>query len=178
MSSTEFRSIRPAPDEFLAYFATYVDLVPDGDIIQSLAMQRAETLALIRSLSEEQGDKRYAPDKWSIRELIGHVIDSERIFVYRALRFSRLDLANIEGFDEKDYAANGPYAHVTLADLGEEFNSVRRSTVHFFGNLDEKMMSSRGTAGDGQVSVRALAWITAGHEIHHCSILKTRYLNS
>lgn len=178
MTSTAFRSTRPVAGEFLPYYGTYIDKVPDGDIIDTLNRQLPETVALIRSIPESNGDKRYAPEKWSIREVIGHVIDAERIFVYRALRFARADLTPVPGFDENSYAANAPYSNVSLADLADEFDHVRRATIHFFSNLDDEALSRRGTANGAEISVRALVFILAGHEKHHVGVLRDRYLNS
>lgn len=178
MTSTSFRSTRPAEGEFLPYYGRYIDLVANGDIVDSLQKQLPEMLSLINSIPEESGDKRYAPGKWSIRDVIGHVIDGERIFVYRALRFSRSDLTPVPGFEENDYAANGPYSRVSLADLADEFEHVRRATIHFFANLDDQALSRRGTANGAEISVRALAFVIAGHELHHRGVIRDRYLNS
>lgn len=178
MTSTAFRSTRPATGEFLPYYGTYIDKVPQGDIIETLNRQFPETLALIRSIPEENGDKRYAPEKWSIREVIGHVIDAERIFVYRALRFARADSTPVPGFDENTYVKNAPFSNVSLSDLADEFDHVRRGTIHFFANLDDEALSRRGTANGAEISVRALAFILAGHETHHAGVLRDRYLNA
>lgn len=178
MTSTAFRSTRPVAGEFLPYFGIYIDKVPDGDVVDSMSKQLPITLALIKPLSEADGDKRYAPDKWSIREIIGHIIDAERIFVYRALRFARADSTPVAGFDENSYVKNAPFSKVSLANLADEFEHVRRATIHFFSNLDEDAMSRRGTSNNHEISVRALAWILTGHEIHHVKVINERYLNS
>lgn len=178
MTSTNFRAMRPVEGEFLPYYGQYIDKVPDGDIVQTLKSQVPETLTLIGSLSEADGDRRYAPDKWSIREVIGHVIDGERVFVYRALRFARADSTPVPGFDENTFAKNAPYAHVSLADIASELEHVRAATVHFFANLEEQAFSRRGSANGAEISVRALAYVLAGHEIHHLGVLRTRYLNA
>ena len=178
MTSTAFRSTRPASGEFLPYYGTYIDKVPQGDIVETLTKQLSETLALIKSIPEETGDKRYAPGKWSIREVIGHLIDAERIFVYRALRFSRSDSTPVPGFDENTYSANGPYSKVSLAELADEFEHVRHATIDFLSHLDAEALSRRGTANDAEISVRALAFIMAGHETHHVGVLRDRYLSS
>lgn len=178
MTSTSFRSTRPVAGEFLPYYGTYIDKVPHGDIVEILTKQLPETIALISSIPEEAGDKRYAPGKWSIREVIGHLIDAERIFVCRALRFSRSDLTPVPGFDENSYAANAPYSKVSLADLADEFNHLRRATIQFVSHLDDEALSRRGTANGAEISVRALAFIMAGHETHHMGVLRDRYLNS
>ena len=178
MTSSAFRSTRPVAGEFLPYYGTYIDQVPEGDIVSTLSAQIGGTLSLIRSIPEAVGDKRYAPDKWSIREVLGHVIDAERIFVYRALRFARADETPVPGFDENTYVTNAPFSHVSLSDLADEFGHVRAATVHFFRNLDEEAFARRGSANGAAISVRALAYILAGHEIHHVNVLRTRYLNS
>jgi uncharacterized damage-inducible protein DinB len=178
MTSTSFRSTRPASGEFLPYYGTYIDRVPRADIVETLTNQLPQTLSLIKLIPEATGDKRYAPGKWSIRDVLGHVIDGERIFVYRALRFSRSDLTPVPGFEENDYAANGPYSKVSLANLADEYEHVRRATIHFFANLNDEALSRRGTANGAEISVRALAFIIAGHETHHMDVLRERYLNS
>ncbi len=173
-----FRATRPAAGDFLPYYGTYIDRVPDGDIVDTLGRQITPTLSLIRTIPEAAGDKRYAPEKWSVRELIGHVIDAERVFVYRALRFARADATPVPGFDENSYVRNGPFSNVSIADLADELDYVRRSTIRFFANLDDEAFSRRGMANDAEITVRALAFILAGHESHHANILKTRYLNA
>jgi len=178
MTNTNFRAIRPVAGDFLPYYGTYIDKVPDGDVVETMKRQVPETLALIRSLPEADGDKRYAPDKWSIREMIGHIIDGERIFAYRALRFARADATPVAGFDENAYVANAPFSHVSLADLASELEHVRASTAHFFANLDEEAFGRRGSANNAEITVRALAYILTGHEIHHLGVLRTRYLNT
>jgi Uncharacterized protein conserved in bacteria len=176
--TTSFRATRPAAGEFLPYYGTYIDRVPDGDIVETLSRQIGDTLALIRSIPEATGDKRYAPGKWSVREVIGHLIDAERIFTYRALRFARADTTPVPGFDENAYVANAPFAKVSLADLADELDHVRRGSVHFLANLDEDAFSRRGAANGAEITVRALAYIMAGHESHHMNVLRTRYLST
>lgn len=176
--TTSFRAIRPVAGEFLPYYGTYIDRVPDGDIVETLGRQIVDTLALIKSVPESSGDKRYAPEKWSIREVVGHVIDAERIFTYRALRFARADETPVPGFDENAYVKNAPFSKVSLADLADELDHVRRASVHFFGNLDSDAFTRRGAANGAEISVRALAFIMAGHESHHMNVLRTRYLSA
>jgi uncharacterized damage-inducible protein DinB len=173
-----FRSTRPAPDEYLDYYGTYIREVPDGDIVDTLSRQIAETVAFLRSIPESRGDYRYAPGKWSIREVIGHVCDGERVFCYRAMRFARADETPLPGFEENSYVANGPFSHMSLADLISEFEHVRRSNIYFFAALDEEALSRRGTANGNAVSVRALAFILAGHETHHMNFLRSHYLDN
>jgi uncharacterized damage-inducible protein DinB len=167
---------RPDASEHLPYYARYVDLVPDGDLLQTLGTQLAETLTLVRGLPEEQGGHRYAPGKWSIREVLGHVIDTERIFAYRALRIARGDGTPMEGFDENAYAAASDADARTLADLADELEHVRLANIAFFRALTDEALARRGTANGAEVSARALAWILAGHELHHRALLRERYL--
>lgn len=167
---------RPDSTEHAPYFAKYISLVPDGEIIATLGKQIESTLGLLGGLSEAQGELRYAPGKWSVKEVIGHLIDAERIFAYRALRFARNDQRPLAGFDENDFVANAGFGARRLADLAEEFECVRRSSLYLFRHLDDEAWSRRGVANDNEIGVRALAWITAGHELHHLEILRSRYL--
>ncbi len=174
--NTTWRATRPASDEHAAYYSRYISRVPDGDIVETLASQITTTGVFLRSLPESVGDHRYAPEKWSIREVIGHMADAERVFAYRALRFARADKTPVPGFDENDYVANGNFGSRSLEDLTSEYEHLRHATVHLLRGLDEESMSRRGSANDNEVSVRALAFILAGHEQHHLEILRTRYL--
>ena len=130
----------------------------------------------MRSIPSEKGDYRYAPGKWSIKELLGHVIDGERIFAYRALRFGRNDQTALNGFEQDDYVAAGAFDKRELSDLIDEFEEVRRATIHLFRGFDETAWTRRGVASENEVSVRALAYIIAGHELHHMGVLRERYL--
>lgn len=167
---------KPAKSEFLPYYDRYISLVPDGDVLSTLAAQMNETQALLRSLPASVATYRYAPDKWSVNELVGHVIDSERIFAGRALRFARNDPAPLPGFEQDDYVRNSTFDTYPLADLAAELEAVRQSTIFLFRHMDEQAWTRRGVANNAEVSVRALAYIIAGHELHHRAILRTRYL--
>lgn len=167
---------RPDASEFLAYYAKYTDRVPDGDLLQTLRAQLDDTLALVRGLDESQGGHRYAPGKWTIREVLAHIIDAERIFAYRALRIARGDATPLPGFDENAYAENAGAESRTLADLADEFEHVRLGNLAMLRALDDEALARAGTASGGPVSVRALAWIIAGHELHHVALLRERYL--
>ena len=167
---------RPNSTEYAPYFEKYVSLVPEGEIVSTLGKQIESTLSLIRGLSEAQGDLRYAPGKWSVKEVIGHLIDSERIFAYRALRFARNDATPLSGFDENSYVANAGFSSSSLADLAEEFEHTRKSNVYLFKHLEGDSWLRRGAANDNEASVGALAYIIAGHELHHVGILRSRYL--
>ena len=167
---------RPAADEFTPYYGKYIVKVPDGDLCRILTDQLAETLALIRSIPEARGTHRYAPGKWSIQEVIGHVCDSERIFSYRALRIARGDATPLPGFEQDDYIPTGRFDQRTLADLSEELAAVRQASLQLFRHLDPGALERRGTASGNPITPRALAYIIAGHERHHVEILKAKYL--
>jgi hypothetical protein len=168
--------IKPAKGEFLPYYEKYIDLVASGDVIATLSRQMAETQALLRSLPSSVASYRYAPDKWSVNELIGHLIDSERVFASRALRFARNDPTPLPGFEQDDYVSNSSFDSYPLTELASELGAVRESTVFLFKHLQEDAWMRRGIANDAEVSVRALAYIIAGHELHHREILRARYL--
>ncbi len=167
---------RPQPDEYNPYYERYTSLVESLDIRATLERQGQETVALLSGIAEERGGFRYAPDKWSIKELLGHVIDTERIFAYRALRIARADRTPMAGFEQDDYIRNAQFDACTLAGLVAEFDAVRRSTVLLFGHLSTETWTRRGVANGNEITVRAIAWIIAGHELHHRSILREKYL--
>jgi len=174
--NTSFRSIRPAADEYLEYYGTYIKRVPDGDVVESLKQDLSESVKFLRGIPESKFDYRYAPEKWSVREIVGHLSDAERVFQYRAFRFSRADETPVPGFDENLYVANAPFSNVSMPDLIAEFESLRRASIHLFENLDGEAMTRRGTANNSAISVRAIAYILVGHVVHHIGVLKERYL--
>jgi hypothetical protein len=167
---------KPHPDEYNPYYGKYVALVDTDDIVATLTAQANDTVALLSNLNESQGDHRYAPDKWSIKQMLGHIIDTERIFAYRALRIARNDPKPLEGFEQDDYVRNGGFEQNTLSGLIEEFWALRRSTAFLFAHIAPDACLLRGVANQSEVSVRAIAWIIAGHELHHRAILKDKYL--
>ncbi|MEX1182791.1 MAG: DinB family protein [Gemmatimonadota bacterium] len=167
---------RPAAGEFAGFYQKYVDLVPDGDIIAILATQLDDTSALLRELTDQQSLYAYAPGKWSVKQVVGHLTDSERIFACRALRFARGDQTPLPGFDEVPYAAAGEFDQRPLASLLAELSGGRRSTLALLAGLPADAWTRGGSANGQHVTVRALAWITAGHELHHREILASRYL--
>jgi DinB family protein len=170
------RASRPAEGEFLPYYERYIALVPEGDVLSTLEAQMTETQSLLRALPASSSTYRYAPGKWSVNEVIGHLIDSERIFAARALRFARNDATPLPGFEQDDYVRNSKFDAYPVAELASEFDSVRRATVFLFRHLEEPAWMRRGIANNAEVSVRALAYIIAGHELHHREILRSRYL--
>ena len=167
---------RPQASEYASDYEGYISKVPGGDVVGTLSKQRDETIALIKSIPEARGDFRYAEGKWSIKELIGHVIDCERVFAYRALRFGRGDTTPLSGFEQDDFVRGADFNKRSLSDLADEYEHVRRATISLFASLEESAWDRRGAANDNEISVRALAFITAGHERHHVEILKAKYL--
>jgi uncharacterized damage-inducible protein DinB len=166
---------RPDTDEYFEYYGKYIQLVPDDDAIVPLRDQLEDTLKILRPLDKKRALHRYAPEKWSVKEVIGHLSDSERIFAYRALRIARGDQTPIEGFDENVYVPAGRFDERPLEDLIEDLERVRDATLSLFGGLEEEALARRGTANEKTISVRAIAWIIAGHELHHRAILIDRY---
>lgn len=167
---------RPGADEYAPYYERYISRVPTGDLRGTLRAQLGTTLALLRGIGESKGDHRYGPNKWTIKEMIGHVIDTERIMAYRALRIGRGDTTPLPGFEQDPFVEHGNFGQRTLANLGEELEVVRRSTLILYQHLGEDALGRRGTASGHAVTPRALAWIIAGHELHHVEVLKTKYL--
>jgi hypothetical protein len=174
MKSNIAMSVRPESDEYGAYYDKYISLVPDGDILVALETQAPETAVLL-SRPGADGDFRYAPGKWSLKESLGHVIDAERVFAYRAMRIARNDKTPLAGFEQDDYVKYGPFGHCSLAGLVEEFLAVRNASVSLFRALDEATWTRRGVASEKEVTVRALAYIIAGHELHHRELFKQKY---
>ena len=167
---------RPASTEYVPYFAHYVDLVPEGNILDILRRQVDETAALVGKLSDRDADFRYADGKWSIKEVMGHLVDAERIFLYRAVCFARGEPNELPGWDENDYVARAKFGARRLADLVAELRTARADAVSFFAGLDAEELLRRGSANKREYSVRAIAYIAAGHERHHANILRERYL--
>lgn len=169
---------RPEKNEYAEFYAGYVSLVQETDIVAALLNQTNELQTLFAEIPEEKSDFRYAEGKWSIREMLGHIIDGERVFSYRALRISRGDETPLAGFEENFYVANSNFSNLKLADALEEFSLLRQSNTLLFKNLTGEMWSKTGTASDATISVRALAYISVGHIRHHANILRERYLQS
>ena len=170
------RGSRPAADEYAEYYEKYVRLVPDGDVVLRTGAQVRDTVALLEGLSEEGAELAYAAGKWSIKEVLGHVIDAERVFSYRMLRIGRADETPLESFDENAYAVSARSDSRSLESLLDELRAVRSSTVALEMNLPAEAWARAGTASGYRVTVRGLAYILAGHELHHRAILQERYL--
>jgi hypothetical protein len=166
---------RPEATEYAPFYANYVSAVPEVDVVSALRDGGTEITAALAAIPESRGGFRYADGKWSIRELVGHVIDAERIFTYRALRLARGDSTPLPSFEENDYVRVAGSDTRTIADLVEELRAVRESTVRMFASFPDEAWTRTGTVSGRPVSVRALAYITAGHARHHVTILRDRY---
>ena len=176
MNTIATNYFRPQPGEYAPYYNRYISLVTGNDILATLDEQRRQTVLRLSGRAEADGDLRYAPDKWSLKEVLGHLNDTERIMSYRALRIARGDTTPIEGYEQDDYVRNAPFMRRPLSDLIEDYIAVRRGTLSLFRNLDEDAWSRRGVANNNEVTVRALAYIIAGHELHHRRMLEEKYL--
>jgi uncharacterized damage-inducible protein DinB len=166
---------RPEPTEYAPYYEKYVSLVPETEILGVLDRQIAELKSLISAVPADREQYRYGEGKWSVREVLGHLTDGERIFGWRAFCFSRGEKAPLPSFDENVYVAESGYGRQSLAVLLQEFETVRRSNLSFLRQLDDTRWVSTGTASGKTVSVRALAYMMVGHVRHHVSILQGRY---
>lgn len=171
MASPQF----PSPDEYAPTWSRYISLVTDGNILSVLSAGLDETQSLLAAAGEERAGYRYGPDKWSVRQVVGHLLDTERIWTYRALRIARNDTTPLAGFEQDDYVRFGPFERYSVAALAEELDVVRRSTLCLYRNLSEEEWSRSGVASGHHITVRALAFMTAGHERHHSKILRERY---
>ena len=169
---------RPQPGEYAAFAESHMQLVVGDDAVSVLASLAHETLGLLAPLTDDAvAGIRYAPGKWNVKEVLGHINDTERIMCNRALRLSRNDKTPIEGYEQDDYVRFGPHAHVKLVDLVEEFTHIRRATISFVRQLDAEAWARRGVTNKYEISVRALAYVIAGHELHHRNILVERYFS-
>jgi uncharacterized damage-inducible protein DinB len=166
---------RPAADEFASHFQSYIDRVPGGDVLAHLDRQGAATRNLFASVGEDKARFCYASGKWSVKRVLQHVADGERLFCYRALCIARGEANSLPGFDENHYAANDGTEGRRLADMVAEFASVRAATLALFRGFDEAAWLRRGIANGKPASARSLPWITAGHELHHLAVLRERY---
>jgi hypothetical protein len=165
----------PEASEYAPYYERYVALVRGGDILEVLARQADKVRRTLSGVAEERAGYRYAPDKWTIREVVGHWTDAERVFAYRALGFARDEKTPLPSFDENEYARRSGHDGVPLPELLEEFASVRGATIALLRHLSVEAWQRTGVASGKPVSVRALAFIMAGHVKHHLAILRERY---
>jgi hypothetical protein len=167
---------RPSQEEYKPYFEKYIGLVPEGDILKILKKQIKEFEKVCKSISPKKSLYRYAPGKWTIREVIGHIVDTERVMAYRALSIARNGQNNLPGFDQDEFARRSNYNDVKLQNIIDEFCAVRTSSIFLFNALSEEASKRSGIANNYLVSVRALAYIMAGHLIHHLNVIKEKYL--
>lgn len=168
---------KPKAGEFAPYTINYIKLLPDdAEILRHLSENLQTTSDFILSLPPEKLDYVYAPGKWTIREMWLHVVDSERVFAYRALCFARGETVNLPGFEENDYAASSNANARGINNILKEFAAVRSATLALFESFDASVLTKIGTANDNPTSVRALVYQIAGHELHHLNIIKERYL--
>ncbi|WP_379162014.1 DinB family protein [Paenibacillus sp. sgz5001063] len=168
---------RPEPNEYSEFPARYIALVPpEGELAALLREQSDRIFELLEGLSEEQGNYRYAEGKWSVKQLLGHLTDNDRIMSYRMLAIARGEKAPLPGYEENDYAAAGAFDRFTLSDMIQHYKIVRKSTLALFQSLPEEAWTRIGTASNAPISVRAIACVIIGHELHHLNVLKERYL--
>lgn len=166
---------RPQPAEYAPYQKTYIDKVPDGDVLDILARQQDTLAQYFGDFPDERADFAYAEGKWTVKQVLGHICDTERIFAYRALRIARGDQTPLPGFDQDPYVEAATFTARTLADLAGEFIIVRENTLLLFRNLKDAQWNNLGTASGNPLSVRSCAYVIAGHTLHHLQILNERY---
>lgn len=170
--------MRPNLDSVPQFYKGYVENVKHLDMFDAMTQSSKELLKIIRNIPEEKGTYRYADGKWSIKELIAHMIDVERIMAYRALRFSRNDKTDLPGFEENDYAPEANAHGRTIAQLADEAERLRQTTIDMFKSFTPQMLEREGTANKNKLSVLNLGYVIPGHETHHRKILVERYLKS
>ena len=167
---------RPDASEYAPFYAGYVAKVPDGDLLTTLEAQVGEVFQVLNPITEAKGGFAYGDGKWTVKEVLGHVVDAERVFSYRVMRIARGDQTPLPGFDEKAWVPRSGANDRTVADLLGEFRAVRAATLALLRHLPAESTTRKGVASEREVSVRALAWIIAGHANHHLGILRERYL--
>lgn len=168
---------RPKTEEYPPYYAAYISKVPEGDILDILFAQQKAFTAFITTLTEERLSHRYEVKKWSIREVLVHINDVERIFTYRLLSFSRKESNDLPGFDHNAYVENNDFSHLSMEQIKSEFVTIREATLRLIKNLSEEQHSMTGVANGNEINVRSICYILAGHLFHHLEIIKTRYLS-
>lgn len=176
MTEIAFRIQKPTAGDYAPFYEGYVAAVETDDIVAYLTAQQGEFLAFLREVVWEKWELAYEPGKWTLAEVVLHLIDSERIFAYRALRIARGDTTPLPGFEQDDYVPNSGAAARTPASIVDEFAAVREATVQLFKNFSPEMWERRGTAADNEITVTALAYIIAGHAAHHARVIRERYL--
>jgi|ERR1043165_279970 uncharacterized damage-inducible protein DinB len=169
--------IKPAPSEYYQYYGTYVDKVANNDLLPALVENQETFSAFIKSIPVDKLDYRYAEGKWSIKEVIIHLTDAERIFAYRALRFARKDKTELAGFEENNYVPESNASSYDTRSLIEEFEAVRKASITLFKSFTAEMSLRTGSANGKEISVRALGFVIVGHTMHHMQVIKERYLS-
>ena len=164
----------PLPTDYAAYYARYVALVPEADILPVLVSEAASTAAFLAGIPPGAEQVCHPPYTWTIRQVVGHLTDTERVFAYRALWFARAGVGPLPSFDDTLFAAQAPHARVPLAELTDEYRHLRAANVHLLGQLDAAVWERRGVASDAEITVRALAYCLVGHERHHMGIVRRR----
>lgn len=167
---------RPLPEEYAPYYESYIALVTEGNLIDRLSLQMEDMLTLLMTVTDEMGVYRYAPNKWSLKEVIGHITDTERIMSYRLLRVARGDSTPLAGFNENDYVAAASFNDHNIRKLIHDFAMVRASTVSLCLELSDDAWLRKGTVNNYSVTARSIAYMIAGHELHHYHMIKERYL--
>lgn len=167
---------RPLPLEYPEFFGLYINLVPEGDVISILGEQSKTLQHMLSQISEEQSEKSYAFGKWTLKEVLGHLMDNERLFVARALRIARGDKQNLPGYDQDEYVKNARCFKRTLKDMLEEMLMLRAANILLFKSFDEEDLQRRGFVNDYEITVNALMYVLAGHEAHHLNYIKENYL--
>ena len=167
---------RPLESDIPSYYLNYTKLAGGNDLLKTLEESKSITLELLKNIPASKEDYAYAAGKWSIKQVMSHIIDSERVFAYRALRFSRKDPAMLPGFDENDYAENSNASGRDLSDIGDEYSAVRDSTLQLYRYMTTDMLDFKGVANEVSVTARAIGWIIAGHNVHHCNVIREKYI--
>jgi uncharacterized damage-inducible protein DinB len=168
---------KPSSNDYSPYYAGYISLIPDNvNILETLQNQKDEFFSLIKSIPGEMADFSYGPNKWTIKEVLGHLIDTERIQAFRVLCISRGEKQNLPGFSQDDYVREGKFDKRDLIELAEEYTKLREVNLLLFKSLDEITLEKRGIANNSEVTVKSLLYIIAGHQLHHLKVLKEKYL--
>jgi hypothetical protein len=167
---------RPQPNDCAEYYFRYIDLVPDVDVLGFLEQQLTRMTEFLGGITEEKSNYRYADDKWSIKEVVGHINDTERVFAYRALWFARNNTEPIPGMEQDDFVEFGDFGHRSLLNLTEEFRTIRASTLTMLRGISEEAALRKGVASGVEFTVSSIPWIIAGHAMHHRQVLKEKYL--
>jgi uncharacterized damage-inducible protein DinB len=167
---------KPPVTEYPPYYHTYIGKVTHNNLVEALKESSRDFISFLQSIPAEKHNYKYAEGKWTIKEIVGHIIDGERVFMYRALRFSRNDATPLPGFDENEWTPQSNAANRSMESLMEEYETVRKSSIAFFNGITDEMSKRKGKANGHDITVRALGYILPGHEMHHMQVIKERYL--